>query len=105
MEGLLDPSQILNGEETEECVRRVRAKLFRLAGKEWSELGIGLLKVCPSSHPALSLLELASDNCCVWSTLYTRLIHPCGFNLLYIVVVDRPVFVRFTVELFLEISE
>ncbi|CAM9646386.1 unnamed protein product, partial [Sphacelaria rigidula] len=42
---LIDPSEVVNGEELEECVHRVRAKLFRLSGKEWTEMGIGLLKV------------------------------------------------------------
>lgn len=42
----MDPSEVVNGEEAEECTHRIRAKLFRLAGKEWTEMGIGLLKVC-----------------------------------------------------------
>lgn len=41
----MDPSQVVNGEEEEECMHRVRGKLFRLAKKEWCEMGIGVMKV------------------------------------------------------------
>eukprot|EP00904_Undaria_pinnatifida_P005565 jgi/Undpi1/2138/HiC_scaffold_12.g05524.m1 len=41
----MDPSEVMNGEELEECTRKARAKLFRLADKEWQEMGIGNLKV------------------------------------------------------------
>lgn len=45
VQGLLDPSEVVNGEEDEKCLFKVRAKLYRLMGKEWVEMGIGHLKV------------------------------------------------------------
>lgn len=42
---LMDPSEVVNGEESEECMHRTRAKLFRLAKEEWMEMGIGTIKV------------------------------------------------------------
>ncbi|CAM9577959.1 unnamed protein product, partial [Choristocarpus tenellus] len=44
VEGLLDPSQVVNGEEGEECTFKTRAKLYRLNATEWAEVGVGLLK-------------------------------------------------------------
>ena len=41
----MDPSEVVNGEESEECTHRCRAKLFRLDKKEWVEMGIGNMKV------------------------------------------------------------
>ena len=46
----MDPSEVMNGEELEECTRKTRAKLFRFAEKEWHEMGIGNLKVITFSH-------------------------------------------------------
>lgn len=45
VKGLLDPSEVVNGEELEDCLHKVRAKLYRLKMKEWAEVGIGFLKV------------------------------------------------------------
>lgn len=42
---LMDPSDVVNGEELEECTLKARGKLFRLSSKEWVEKGIGNLKV------------------------------------------------------------
>lgn len=42
---LMDPSEVVNGEELEECTLKARGKLFRLSSKEWVEKGIGNLKV------------------------------------------------------------
>ncbi|CAM9733109.1 unnamed protein product, partial [Scytosiphon promiscuus] len=42
---LMDPSEVVNGEELEECTHKARGKLFRLVNKEWVEMGIGHLKV------------------------------------------------------------
>ncbi|CAM9909981.1 unnamed protein product, partial [Ectocarpus fasciculatus] len=41
----MDPSEVINGEELEECTHKARGKLFRLVSKEWAEMGIGNLKV------------------------------------------------------------
>ena len=41
----MDPSEVVNGEELEECTFKARGKLFRLSSKEWVEKGIGNLKV------------------------------------------------------------
>ncbi|CAN0522195.1 unnamed protein product, partial [Ectocarpus sp. 12 AP-2014] len=41
----MDPSEVINGEELEECTHKARGKLFRLVDKEWAEMGIGNLKV------------------------------------------------------------
>lgn len=41
----MDPSEVINGEELEECTHKARGKLFRLVNKEWAEMGIGNLKV------------------------------------------------------------
>lgn len=45
---LMDPSEVVNGEELEECTFKARGKLFRLSSKEWVEKGIGNLKVSES---------------------------------------------------------
>lgn len=41
----MDPSDVVNGEELEECTFKARGKLFRLSSKEWVEKGIGNVKV------------------------------------------------------------
>ncbi|CAM9454258.1 unnamed protein product [Ectocarpus sp. 13 AM-2016] len=46
---LMDPSEVINGEELEECTHKARGKLFRLTNKEWAEMGIGNLKVLRSA--------------------------------------------------------
>ncbi|CAM9296147.1 unnamed protein product [Ectocarpus sp. 6 AP-2014] len=46
---LMDPSDVINGEELEECTHKARGKLFRLVNKEWAEMGIGNLKVLRSA--------------------------------------------------------
>ncbi|CAM9894039.1 unnamed protein product [Ectocarpus sp. 4 AP-2014] len=46
---LMDPSEVINGEELEECIHKARGKLFRLVNKEWAEMGIGNLKVLKSA--------------------------------------------------------
>ncbi|CAM9515690.1 unnamed protein product, partial [Laminaria digitata] len=49
---LMDPSEVMNGEELEECTRKTRAKLFRLVEKEWQEMGIGNMKVLRNAPAA-----------------------------------------------------
>ncbi|CAM9514290.1 unnamed protein product [Discosporangium mesarthrocarpum] len=51
LQGMLDPSEVVNGEEAEECNLKVRAKLYRLGQGEWAEVGVGFLKVLRKLEP------------------------------------------------------
>lgn len=74
---LMDPSEVVNGEELEECTFKARGKLFRLSSKEWVEKGIGNMKVSRGGRgrrrklggrgQALPGLVVGCLLCCVFS--------------------------------------